>query len=525
MPLPQLRRRRRPFHALLPWLAALIPLLLGLPFLYWQASQTLKRQAQDNVDETLTKIEQIFDYAHTATESVASWVGARCEDAVLPLRQRSMATPYVRSLNLVQNGTIYCTSLRGDTHEQEQLTTYTGGTLRLMIGNRVTPARAVLILRHATPAGSVLAGIDSQYLSNALQLASQPVPLTLRIGETRLSANGTTSRVRPRDASSLLAVETSSHYPFSITAALPANGAWHFIWRHFTPTFVLIVALGGICGLATNRLRQRRNSPLREMRRALREGEFRPFYQPIVDHGARRWKGVEVLMRWDHPSEGMIPPDQFVPLAERGGLIVEMTRELMQQVGRELTPHVEALPSDFHIGINVSAEHCNGSALIDDCRDFLSRFPGGQIALVLELTERELLVRSEHTDHLFAQLHQLGVRIALDDFGTGNASLAYLRQFRVDYLKIDRSFVQMTDDDALSQHLLDTILTLSSRLELDTVAEGVETTAQRDYLTRHGVRYLQGFLYARPMPLANLLETLAHPPAADIPEHATHEPA
>lgn len=377
MPLPQLRRRRRPLHALLPWVAALIPLLLGLPFLYWQASQTLKRQAQDNVDEALIKIEQIFDYAHTATESVASWVGARCEDAVLPLRQRSMATPYVRSLNLVQNGTIYCTSLRGDTHEQEQVTTYTGGTLRLMIGNRVTPARAVLILRHATPAGSVLAGIDSQYLSNALQLASQPVPLTLRIGETRLSANGTTSRARPRDTSSPLAVETSSHYPFSITAALPANGA-------------------------------------------------------------------------------------------------------------------------------------------------LLRFTGGQIALVLELTERELLVQSEHTDHLFEQLHQLGVHIALDDFGTGNASLAYLRQFRVDYLKIDRSFVQMTDDDALSQHLLDTILTLSSRLGLDSVAEGVETMAQRDYLIRHGVRYLQGFLYARPMPLANLLETLAHPPAADIVEHAAH---
>jgi sensor c-di-GMP phosphodiesterase-like protein len=129
---------------------------------------------------------------------------------------------------------------------------------------------------------------------------------------------------------------------------------------------------------------------------------------------------------------------------------------------------------------------------------------------VLELTERELIKPSDITLELFEQLHALGVMIAIDDFGTGHSSLVYLRQFNVDFLKIDQSFVAMIGIDALSRHILDTIIELSVKLDLGIVAEGVETEEQSDYLTAHGVNFLQGYLFGQPMPGAEFINALTH---------------
>ncbi|AMK31380.1 Rtn protein [Pseudomonas putida] len=134
--------------------------------------------------------------------------------------------------------------------------------------------------------------------------------------------------------------------------------------------------------------------------------------------------------------------------------------------------------------------------------------------LTLELTERKLIEPTPVTLELFERLHAMGVMIALDDFGTGQSSLNYLRQFQVDYLKIDQSFVAMIGGDALSQHILDTIIELSAKLGLGIVAEGVETEVQRDYLARHGVDFQQGYLFARPMPAGELLLALAARPGS-----------
>lgn len=141
--------------------------------------------------------------------------------------------------------------------------------------------------------------------------------------------------------------------------------------------------------------------------------------------------------------------------------------------------------------------------------------------LVLELTERELLKPNSTTHTLFEQLHSLGVMIALDDFGTGHSSLAYLRQFNVDYLKIDQSFVAMIGLDALSRHILDSIIELSTKLGLGIVAEGVETLEQRDYLAALQVEFLQGYLFGHPMPVDELLIAWANRSIAICAEKPT----
>lgn len=261
-------------------------------------------------------------------------------------------------------------------------------------------------------------------------------------------------------------------------------------------------------GLIGHILQKRSTSPSVEMQRALEAREFVPYFQPVVSGDSKQWSGAEVLMRWNHPKEGLVRPDLFIPFAEHSGLIVPMTRSLMQQTAELLAPIASSFEQPLRISVNITARHCRDLQLINDCRTFLSHFTQGSVCLVLELTERELIEPTDITHKLFEQLHELGVKIAIDDFGTGHSSLGYLRQFNVDFLKIDQSFVAMIGADVLSRHILDSIIELSVKLNLDIVAEGVETEEQSDYLTARGVGFLQGYLFARPMPGAQFINAL-----------------
>ena len=206
----------------------------------------------------------------------------------------------------------------------------------------------------------------------------------------------------------------------------------------------------------------------------------------------------------------MIQPNHFIPMAEDSELIVPMTRSLMQQVSAKFAPYVNQLPEGFHFGFNISANHCRDLSLVDDCRRFIKAIGGNKINITLELTERKLIVADEITDKLFAELHALGVFIAIDDFGTGHSSLSYLQQFKVDFIKIDQSFVGMIGSDALSSHIVGNVIDLATRLGLQTIAEGVENDTQMRYLQAHKVDYLQGYMFGRPMPMDEFANYMFH---------------
>lgn len=302
---------------------------------------------------------------------------------------------------------------------------------------------------------------------------------------------------------------TSSRYAFTVAAGFPEGETWRYMRSEYPPLFSLLMFFGVVSGSIGHVLQKRSTSPSREMQRALEAAEFIPYFQPVVHGDNKQWSGAEVLMRWQHPKEGLVRPDLFIPFAEHSGLIVPMTRSLMRQAAALLAPLSASFDGPFHIGINITASHCRDLELVEDCREFLSAFAPGSINLVLELTERELIEPTAITLQLFEQLHGLGVMIAIDDFGTGHSSLGYLRQFNVDFLKIDQSFVAMIGVDALSRHILDSIIELSAKLDLGIVAEGVETEEQSDYLTAHGVNFLQGYLFGRPMPGADFISALS----------------
>lgn len=452
----------------------------------------------------------MLDNTAQAARDLLPLAGQSCIDVNLALREQVTRRPFVRSTNLVWDNTIYCSSLFGDYHEKIDAGDYTQGQLLLMKGNLVTPDTALLVYRLGEGKQGALSTLDGYHLSNVLRMIGGKTVLLLQVGSSRLSADGQFHN----DALPALPVAqstlTSSRYAFSVEAGFPEGETWRYMSSEYPSLFSLLIFFGVVSGFIGHVLQKRSSSPSHEMQRALEAAEFVPYFQPVVHGDSKKWSGAEVLMRWNHPKEGLVRPDLFIPFAEHSGLIVPMTRSLMQQTAALLAPHSATFDAPFHVGINITASHCKDLELVADCREFLAAFAPGAISLVLELTERELIEPTAITLQLFEQLHELGVMIAIDDFGTGHSSLGYLRQFNVDFLKIDQSFVAMIGADALSRHILDTIIELSAKLDLGIVAEGVETEEQSDYLTAHGVNFLQGYLFGRPMPGADFINALSH---------------
>jgi len=509
MPLTARSRRKRSTRIVVTLLSGLLPIVLGSAILYMQAERTLEQSAAQTAEQALRQFELMLDNTAEAARILLPLAGKDCEEVKLALREQVTRRPFVRSTNLVWENNLYCSSLFGQFKEAVNAGDYHEGKLWLMNGNPVTPDTALLIYRLSDGTGGALTTLDGYHLSNILRLIGRQTLLTLQVGDNWLTADGQVHQGPLPALPVAHSVLESARYGFSVSAGYREGETWRYIAAEYPPLFSLLIFFGAVSGAIGHFVQKRSTSPSHEMLRALEAGEFIAYFQPVVHADTKRWSGAEVLMRWNHPKEGLVRPDLFIPFAEHSGLIVPMTRSLMQQTAVLLGPQSATFDKPFHIGINITASHCQDLELVEDCRDLLAAFEPGSVELVLELTERELIVPNDITLQLFEQLHALGVKIAIDDFGTGHSSLGYLRTFNVDFLKIDQSFVAMIGIDALSRHILDSIIELSAKLDLGIVAEGVETQAQADYLTEHNVKFLQGYLYGKPMPAADFIDTLS----------------
>jgi EAL domain-containing protein (putative c-di-GMP-specific phosphodiesterase class I) len=226
--------------------------------------------------------------------------------------------------------------------------------------------------------------------------------------------------------------------------------------------------------------------------------EFFLVYQPMLDLESERVVGVEALLRWRHPKSGVVAPDLFIPLAEENGLIVPIGRWVLEQACAQAAAW-RARGHRLTIAVNVSARQLERPQFVEEVRTALRDSALAPSDLTLEITETVLMRKPEETAALLAQLKALGVRIAVDDFGTGYSSLAYLRQFPVDSLKIDRTFITGLAHSSEAHALTHTLIQLGKALGLQTLAEGVEEQSQLRELQLEGCDLAQGFLFARPL--------------------------
>jgi len=242
---------------------------------------------------------------------------------------------------------------------------------------------------------------------------------------------------------------------------------------------------------------------------ALEADQFFLVYQPMLDLDDERVVGVEALLRWRHPTSGVIAPDVFIPIAEDNGAIVAIGRWVLEQACRQAAAwRRKGLP--LNMSVNVSGRQLERREFVEEVRLVLQDSGLDPAALTLEITETVLMGKPDATAHLLAELKALGVRIAVDDFGTGYSSLAYLRQFPVDSLKIDRTFITGLGLSSEAHALTHTLIQLGKALGLQTLAEGVEQHNQVRELQREGCNLAQGFLFARPLAPAALERFLEH---------------
>lgn len=247
-----------------------------------------------------------------------------------------------------------------------------------------------------------------------------------------------------------------------------------------------------------------------DLRGALDREELVLHYQPIMDLSVGGCVGIEALVRWRHPSRGMLPPLEFIPLAEETGLITQLDTWVLQRACADLATWRRNDPNaaELLLHVNVSADQFLASGFRMLVRDVLADLDLPTSCLVIELTERVFVRDIELAARRARDLRAMGVRIALDDFGTGYASLEYLRRLAVDAIKIDRSFVADLLDNEAGSAFVESILLLGHSLGIDTVAEGIEIGPQLRRLTERGCSHGQGYFFAKPMSAANISELL-----------------
>lgn len=481
----------------------LLIVLVGIIFAQYRAEKKYKADVNNQVVQIVQNIETIFDEANKLANKVTTMWDKPCSQSEYELKKLVATSNVARSATILHDDSVYCSSVYKLGTQDLDYNTFNRNII--LAHNKLTPSSSIVGYRLVKDRWAVLIGINAKLFAELLEGYKDNQNIFLVIQDQLLADSAKVTKLDDLNSKGIVVSYKSVKYPFRIIVRLNKPKFFDY-YLPYLVVFLVLVLLGLVQTIFIAL-----TAPKRDIKRAIMENEFIPYYQLVVTSSNYKWHGMEVLMRWKHPKKGLIPPMKFIPLAERSGLIIPMTRQLMIKVANDLMPYVNLLPKPFYIGINVSAAHLYEPTLLLDCKNFQAKFAKNRIELVLEITEGQLVEPTESLDKLFEEFHKIGVRVSIDDFGTGYSNFAYLQKLKVDHIKIDKAFVSMIYTTADAQYLVDTIIRLAKKLKLALVAEGVETYEQLQYLTDHKVDYIQGFLFSRPAPIEEMLKTLVQP--------------
>lgn len=459
---------------------------------------------------SVERLNKILQPLQTQRHAMLALVGQPCEAIHLQLRKVAVELQTVRSIALIKSGQLYCSSALGarnvPIHSLQTRLPNPQAVLELTIDHSLIKGTPILIQWFPASADGqdgVLASINIDLVSNIILESSPPLisHMSLNVGNQYFQhETGITPHLVNSDSSSYTL--KSSQFPFSISALGPGSERLTFNNLYFELPLAIIMSVlfTWIAWLAT----AGRLSFSREINMGIAGKEFSLYCQPQMDARVQRCTGVEILLRWDNPRVGWVDPDVFIPIAEMQNLIIPLTRYVISETAKKL--HLFPQDPEFQIGINIAAPHFKDGLLLKDLeQNWFSVKPIQQ--LTVELTEREALHDVNY--EVRSELGNRQIKLAIDDFGTGNSSLSWLEMLHPDVLKIDKSFTEAIGTDAVNSTVTDMIIALGQRLNIELIAEGVETDEQASYLQRHGVHLLQGYLFAQPILLEDFPRWMA----------------
>ncbi|WP_170870467.1 EAL domain-containing protein [Pantoea sp. 1.19] len=511
---------------LLLWVI-LLPLTLATGFSLYLAQQQILRQQQADASLLIAQAESISDEAWDMIDRLRPLERQSCDEIETMLQRYSAQYAYFRSIGMTASDLVTCSSAFGNEN----------GSLQQMIlgplpevnrawwslsvaGTWGVPNRpAVLFIRRGTQGYGAYALVEAQYLLDVMRAIhdQRGNHLSLRVDNGYRIETDDDMPAEPSWLAPRVWQQSSARFPIHVTITVPGASvadAWRQNFFTFLPvTLILTLLLAALANVFIKRKRAFAD----ELRRAIAREEFYVHYQPLYDARHRRCYGVEALLRWRRRDGSEMAPDSFITLAEREGCIVSLTHHLLRLIVRDSQRW--QLPDGFHLSINIAAAHLQDAQFVDDIQHVASQLSRHRLTIVLELTERSLIGDDALATAHLRQLRQAGIRVAIDDFGTGHCALSYLQRFPLDYLKIDRGFVHAIEDKGGETPILEAIIHLGHTLELQVVAEGVETAAQFHWLCHHQVRFIQGYFYARPMGSQALMDWLGLHAEQPAPGH------
>jgi sensor c-di-GMP phosphodiesterase-like protein len=513
--------------------------LAGVPigaFNLWVA-WFVRQQGYEDVDKVARRSLALADRRSARVIRVLTDLSRRGIDGCSPaeteaLRQANFATTPIKEFSVIDPaGNTICTDIGIPLGLRQVISSHpltADGSIMIEVmrlGGRRSPM--LRIRRVSVGDANALAALLPTELFLPLSAGSadgssiKALAITTRDG-TPLSTGGESQVDAGNDKDRIVATMSSNRYNLVATVSLSRD--------QVTATYAHLQAIGtvtsGVIALVIMAFAlivpaRRRGDPVAELDRAIKAGEFVPYFQPVIDITTGRLRGAEVLLRWRKPDGSLALPGTFVPLLESTGLIVEATCALMRRVCDEVGEAYSRRPN-LRIGFNLSARHFADEAIVRDVRDV---FDGSSIRLnqvVLELTERQPLENLTATRQVIAALQEFGVNISIDDVGTGHSGLSYILKLGVDIIKIDKMFIDAVGIDRNSETIIETLVELAYNLKMDIVAEGVENFEQILLLRDLGIRAAQGHVFAPPLPSSSYLQLIG---ALDPLPQASVEPA
>ncbi len=504
-------------------LAGALPPLLFLGYAFRQSMAQVEHELDFVGSGTLVRTESVLDTVGSTLRKVASITQGKVDNNTLTtLRQAVFLDRYVQAIGVRRGNMLLCTSERLYEKPEPILDANLpplpalGSVAVQPPAERGFPTKSLVIVYTFADGLGIEGLIDPQLFSEFFDYYARESDCRVFVefdGSKLLTDFGGDGIAAPKRVDlnilnsiqwldgQLVRVNRSDKYPIYTVTAADASVVRARMTRSAVEFTLAGIAVSALLSGLVIRVAKRAQSLEADLREAVKFGEIDVHYQPLINLDNGQCVGAEALMRWQHPRRGMIPAGEFITIAENTGLIVPMTELILKKIAASIGPMMRRDPK-LHIGINLAPQHFANTRIVDVVNAVTKKdIPASQ--LIFEITERGLVADENSVARtVMVALTGPGSKLAVDDFGTGYSSLSYLQRFPLDYLKIDKAFVDGIESDTTSSGLVDQIIRIANSLDMEIIAEGVEQPYQAAYLKAHGVHYAQGWFFGRPMPAA-----------------------